>query len=122
MALKDLILNYENKTITNQFVKGKNLIIQKVVLALQCWTGDWFLDGNFGIPYNLRLDNKSLLLADAQDIILSVDGVISVQNLDIKTIYIDENRKQKGFSITASITTKDEEQVVLNGLIPVVGV
>ena len=122
MALKDLILNYENKTITNQFVKGKNLIIQKVILALQCWTGDWFLDGNFGIPYNLRLDNKSLLLADAQDIILSVDGVISVQNLDIKTIYIDENRKQKGFSITASITTKDEEQVVLNGLIPVVGV
>ena len=97
MALKDLILNYENKTITNQFVKGKNLIIQKVILALQCWTGDWFLDGNFGIPYNLRLDNKSLLLADAQDIILSVDGVISVQNLDIKTIYIDENRKQKGF-------------------------
>ena len=122
MALKDLILNYENKTITNQFVKGKNLIIQKVVLALQCWTGDWFLDGNFGIPYNLRLDNKSLLLADAQDIILSVDGVISVQNLDIKTIYIDESRKQKGFSITASITTKDEEQVILNGLIPVVGV
>lgn len=122
MALKDLILNYENKTITNQFTRGKNLIIQKVVLALQCWTGDWFLDGDFGIPYNLRLDNKSLLLADAQEIILSVDGVISVQNLDIKTVYIGDNQKQKAFEITANLTTKDEEQVILNGLVPVVGI
>lgn len=122
MALKDLILNYENKTITNQFTRGKNLIIQKVVLALQCWTGDWFLDGDFGIPYNLRLDNKSLLLADAQEVILSVDGVISVQNLDIKTVYIGDNQKQKAFEITANLTTRDEEQVILNGLVPVVGI
>lgn len=122
MALKDLILNYENKTITNQFTRGKNLIIQKVILALQCWTGDWFLDGDFGIPYNLRLDNKSLLLADAQEVILSVDGVISVQNLDIKTVYIGDNQKQKAFEITANLTTRDEEQVILNGLVPVVGI
>lgn len=121
MALQDLTLNYENKTITNQFIKGKNLIIQKVVLALQCWTGDWFLDGDFGISYNLRLDNKSLLLADIQEVILSVEGVISVQNLDIKIVYVGENKTQKAFEITADITTRDEEQVIFNGLVPIIG-
>ena len=121
MALQDLTLNYENKTITNQFIKGKNLIIQKVVLALQCWTGDWFLDGDFGISYNLRLDNKSLLLADIQEVILSVVGVISVQNLDIKIVYVGENKTQKAFEITADITTRDEEQVIFNGLVPIIG-
>ena len=122
MALKDLSLDFENKTITNQFIKGKKLILQKVVLALQCWTGDWFLDGTYGIPYGLRLDNKSLLLADMQDIILSVDGVVSVQDLEVKITYDGERKTQKVFNIYALIITEDDEQVILNGLVPIVGV
>lgn len=122
MALRDLSLDFENKTITNQFIKGKKLILQKVVLALQCWTGDWFLDGTYGIPYGLRLDNKSLLLADMQDIILSVDGVVSVQDLDVKITYDGERKTQKVFNIYALIITEDDEQVILNGLVPIVGV
>ena len=122
MALKDLSLDFENKTITNQFIKGKKLILQKVILALQCWTGDWFLDGTYGIPYGLRLDNKSLLLADMQDIILSVDGVVSVQDLDVKITYDGERNTQKVFNIYALIITEDDEQVILNGLVPIVGV
>lgn len=122
MALRDLSLDFENKTITNQFIKGKKLILQNVVLALQCWTGDWFLDGTYGIPYGLRLDNKSLLLADMQDIILSVDGVVSVQDLDVKITYDGERKTQKVFNIYALIITEDDEQVILNGLVPIVGV
>lgn len=122
MALIDLSLDFENKTITNQFIKGKKLILQKVVLALQCWTGDWFLDGTYGIPYGLRLDNKSLLLADMQDIILGVDGVVSIQDLDVKITYDGERKTQKVFNIYALIITEDDEQVILNGLVPIVGV
>ena len=122
MALRDLSLDFENKTITNQFIKGKKLILQKVVLALQCWTGDWFLDGTYGIPYSLRLDNKALLLADMQDIILGVDGVVSVQDLSVKTTYEGERKTQKVFEIYALIVTEDDEQVILNGLVPIVGV
>ena len=85
--LRSLKLDFDNKTISNEFIKGKDLIIQEVILALQCWTGDWFLDGNFGIPYDLRLNSKALLLADMQSVIMSVDGVLSVQDLDIKIKY-----------------------------------
>lgn len=122
MALRDLTLNFEDKTITNEFLKNKKLILQKVILALQCWTGDWFLDGTYGIPYGLRLDNKALLLADMQDVILNVDGVVSVQDLSVKTTYEGERKTQKVFEIYALIVTEDDEQVILNGLVPIVGV
>lgn len=121
MALQDLSLDFETKTITNDFMKGKRLISQKVILALQCWTGDWFLDGTYGISYGLRLENKSLLLADIQEIILSVDGVVSVQDLDVKITYDGARKTQKVFNIYATIITQDDEQVTLNGIVPIVG-
>lgn len=122
MARQDLALDYENKTIDNTFIKGRNLIVQSVILALQCWSGDWFLDGGLGIPYDLRLANKSLLVADIQDVILSVDGVTSVQDIVVKTVYEGENKNQKAFYITATVTTVDEEQITLNNLVPIIGV
>lgn len=121
MALQDLTLDFENKTIINEFMKGKQLILQKVILALQCWTGDWFLDGTYGISYGLRLENKSLLLADMQEIILSVDGVVSVENLKVKITYDGVRNTQKCFNVSGTIITQDDEQVTLNGLVPIVG-
>lgn len=121
MAL-DLELDYETKKIKNNFIKGKQLIMQRVVLALQCWVGDWFLDGEYGIPYDLRIDNKGLLLADAQSIILGVEGVSSVKDLDLKVTYGDmQHKSQRIFHITGTVETIDNEIGVLNDLIPVVG-
>lgn len=122
MALKDLTLDFENKTISNTFLKGKNLILQKVVLALQCWVGDWFLDGDFGINYSTRLENKSLLLADIQDVILSVSGVVSVQDIETRIEYDGPRKTQTHIYINALIITEDSEQITFNGLIPIVGV
>lgn len=121
MAL-DLELDYETKKIKNNFIKGKQLIMQRVVLALQCWVGDWFLDGEYGIPYDLRVDNKGLLLADAQSIILGVEGVSSVKDLDLKVTYGDmQHKSQRIFHITGTVETIDNEIGILNDLIPVVG-
>ena len=121
MAL-DLELDYETKKIKNNFIKGKQLIMQRVVLALQCWVGDWFLDGEYGIPYDLRIDNKGLLLADAQSIILGVEGVSSVKDLDLKVTYGDMlHKSQRIFHITGTVETIDNEIGILNDLIPVVG-
>lgn len=121
--MQDLTLDFENKTISNTFLKNKQLIIQKVVLALQCWTGDWFLDGDYGISYDLRLSNQSLLLADLQDIILGVDGVVSVEDIKVNLKYGDiVHKRQKYFDISATIITSSDEQVELNGLVPIIGV
>jgi hypothetical protein len=121
--MQDLTLDFENKTISNTFLKGKQLILQKVQLAIQCWTGDWFLNSDYGISYGLRLENKSLLIADLQEIILGVDGVVSVENINVNVRYGDTTHKrQKYFDISANIVTQDEQQVLMNGLIPIVGV
>ena len=120
--LRSLKLDFDNKTISNEFIKGKDLIIQEVILALQCWTGDWFLDGGFGIPYDLRLNSKALLLADMQSVIMSVDGVLSVQDLDVKIKYENERKNRKTFHITGKLSLRENEEVVFNGLIPIVGV
>lgn len=120
--LKSLKLNFYNKTITNEFIKGKELIVQEVILALQCWAGDWFLDGGFGIPYDLRLNSKALLLADIQSVIMSVDGVLSVTDLNIKVTYENERKKRKILNITGTLNLVENEEVIFNGLIPIVGV
>ena len=120
--MQDLTLDFENKIIKNTFLTRKELIIQNVILALQCWTGDWFLNGEYGIPYNLRMQNKSLLIADIQEVILSIDGVLSVENIKINIKYGDvTHKRQKYFDISATIITDQEEQVEMNGLVPIIG-
>lgn len=121
--MRDLILDFENKTLNNNYLTGKNLIIQKVVLAIQCWAGDWFLDSDYGIPYGTRLQNKSLLIADIEETIMSVEGVTSVQDTTVEIVYGDFNRKsQRQYKINTTVITDTYEEVELNGLIPMIGV
>lgn len=117
--MQDLTLDFDKKIIINSYLTKKNLIMQKVVLALQCWSGDWFLDGDFGIPYDIRANNKSLLTADIQDIIMSVDGVNGIKNLDIKSRVQDGKRT---IYINAFIITTEDEIIEFNGLVPILGV
>lgn len=121
--MRDLILDFDNKIIDNNYITGKNLIIQKVKLAIQCWAGDWFLDSDFGIPYGIRLENKSLLVADIENAIMSVEGVSSVQDTSVEIMYTDIHKKrQKQYKINTTIITDTYEEVELNGFIPLIGV
>lgn len=121
--MQDLTLNFDDKTITNSFLGYKRLIIQKVRLALQCWLGDWFLNPDFGIPYDARLQNKSLLIADIEEIILGVEGVASVQDTSVKTIYKNPTLKQgKSYLISTTVITDAYEEIEMNELIPMIGV
>lgn len=117
--MQDLTLDFTNKTINNTFLKGKDLIVQQVILALQCWTGDWFLDGSYGIDYENRLRSQGLLLADMEDIILSVDGVKSVQDIDLRIGYEGERFTQKVIYISASLVLTTSDQITLSN-IPIV--
>lgn len=120
MAKKELKLDFTTKDIINIFISRKEQILQAVILELQCWVGDWFLDGNNGIPYDIRLENKSMLLSDIQDKILSVDGVASVKDLNIKITYDGMNKTRKVFNITGTLNLNTGESAILNGLVPIV--
>ena len=121
--MQDLTLNFNDKTITNTFLGYKRLIIQKVILALQCWLGDWFLNPDYGIPYDARLQNKSLLIADIEEIIKGVEGVASVQDTSVQVLYSNPTRKQgKSYKIQTTVITDTYEEIELNELIPMIGV
>lgn len=121
--MRDLTLDFDNKTIYNNYITGRNLIIQKVKLAIQCWAEDWFLDSDYGIPYGTRLQNKSLLIADIEEAIMSVEGVTSVQDTTVEIVYGNFNKKsQRQYKIYTTIITDTYEEIELNGLIPMIGV
>lgn len=117
--MQDLTLNFDNKTITNDFLDEEELVIQRVKLAIQCWSGDWFLDGNFGVPYSIRLGSKSMLMADLEEVILSVDGVQDVVDIDLKIVKEDGLKVYK-FYVTINTIYKDN--TIVDGLIEVVGI
>lgn len=121
--MRDLTLDFDNKTINNNYITGRNLIIQKIKLAIQCWAGDWFLDGSYGVPYGTRLQNKSLLIADIEDVIMSIEGITSVQDTTVETVFDNPNKKsQRQYKIYTTIITDTYEEIELNGLIPMIGV
>ena len=60
-------------------------------------------------------------MSDLQDIILGVDGVISLQDIDVKITYEGPKNTQKAFNIKATIITQDEDVVILNGIVPIIG-
>lgn len=119
--LKDLKLNYGTKTVNNTFINGNELIIQSIVLALQCWLGDWYLNSDYGIDYENKLGNVSILIADMKEMILSCRGVTSVKNIRIKKMYENTNKTQMYVIVNADITLEDNEQVLFEELIPIVG-
>ena len=55
-----------------------------------------------------------------EDIIKSVDGVTSVQDITIKTTYEGERFTQKVININVTLTLEDGEQFTLISAIPTV--
>lgn len=53
------------------------------------------MDGDYGIPYGTRLQNKSLLIADIEEAIMSVEGVTSVQDTTVEIVYGNFNKNLK---------------------------
>jgi hypothetical protein len=56
---------------------------QQLLIKLKLWTGEWFLDTEFGTPYLQDILGKQLTLSGAiaaiQQSILEVEGVTTIQ-------------------------------------------
>ena len=104
------------------YVREQKAIELDIQMRLYEWFNDCFFALQKGIDWKTRLgahNQKQLLDNDIQEVILSVDGVVSVQNIEVELLYED---KQQFFSINALIVTQDDEQIIYNGLVPIIGV
>lgn len=72
------------------FIRGAERVRQQLEFHMSLWAGEWFLDPDFGVPYNPQVLGKlggSALTLDAviavlREQMLSVDGVMSITTFD----------------------------------------
>lgn len=88
--MKDIKLDFLNKTVINEYVDKKDRVLQQIRLAIQTWLGDWDLDETFGIDYDNSWQNQSLMEFYIRKMILQVQGVSQINSLTINK-ELDDN-------------------------------
>lgn len=95
-------------------VDGDDLIVQRLRINLRFFTGDWFLDLNYGVPYHGRVLIKGVNDADIHQIfqaaIVNTRGVAIAENLEVTIGNADERKitiaatalTDKGTTVTVS--------------------
>lgn len=84
--MKDLQLDFENKTVINSFIDKKQRVSQQIRLAVNVWIEDWFLDETFGIDYQAAFRNQQLMENYVKAQILQVSGIKSIKSFTIQTV------------------------------------
>jgi len=84
IACKDGKWLFENGDI--KMITGADLVRQQLEFRLSLWRGEWFLDPDFGTPYNQQILGKALTLNGAiaalKEQITDVDGVKEITRFD----------------------------------------
>lgn len=87
-----------------QFVDGAERVRQQLELRLSLWRGEWFLDSEFGTPYQQSILGKALTLEGAlaaiRAEILKVEGVQTITSFDY-----DYDRKSRKLSVNFDCST-----------------
>jgi hypothetical protein len=93
----------------NSFIEDGPATVQAVYSKLKLWRGEWFLNGNLGVPYMESILGKPRKLHDIERtikrIILSVEGVSRLTSF---TIRLDRNTRHLTISYSAR-TIYDED-------------
>jgi len=83
---------------------GAERVRQHLAIKLKLWTGEWFLDTEFGTPYTAEILGKQISLAGSvaslKTSILSVDGVESITRFTF-----DFNRSARDLSVDFDVQT-----------------
>jgi len=81
-----------------QYADGAERVRQQLEVRLSIFRGDWFLDGEFGVPYLDSILGKRITLNGALSAIrteiLAVEGVIKLNSFDYNL-----DRKKKLLSV-----------------------
>lgn len=83
----DIKLDFNNHTIINELVSGKDRILQQIKIAVRIWYYQWQWDSEYGINCPEDLRNKNLLLSQVSNMISQVDGVQKIINITIDDVF-----------------------------------
>ncbi len=112
--MKDLKLDFENKTIINEYVNNKDRVLQQIKVAVKVWLGDWALDEGFGVDYDSSWGNDLTMSTYIQAQIKQVPGVSSIESFSIEKNTDDELDIQ--YIIDAKIKFENNILVISEGI------
>lgn len=104
----DIALNLshdiDTSTLDLKLVNGAERVRQQLLIKLRLWTGEWFLDTEFGTPYLQSVLGKQLTLSGVitalRRSILEVDGVRQISSFTYQF-----NNAQRTFSVQFTAET-----------------
>lgn len=99
--MKDLRLDFENKTIINEYIDNQERILQQIKLAVRSWKKDFFINEDFGVDYDNCWHDMLLMKAYISNSIQAVPGVVRINYINV-TKNKDSNDKVQ-FVIEAEI-------------------
>lgn len=81
--MKDIRLDFENKTIIDEFVDNQDRIAQQIRLAVKSWQNDFFINTDFGVEYDVCWGDILLMRAYIAEAIKNVPGVSDIESINI---------------------------------------
>lgn len=81
--MKDFKIDFDNNKMLNEFVDKKERVVQQIIVSCRSWLEDFFLNENFGINYDNSWGDQDFMEMFIKDQILAIDGVDSINKIDI---------------------------------------
>lgn len=78
---KDIKVDFFNRKLINKEIDRTERVLQQIRVAVQTWTGDWLLDQDEGIDYDLCWGDIVFMEMSLREAIRSVDGVDRIVSL-----------------------------------------
>lgn len=109
--MKDIKIDFENRKLLNETIDGKDRVIQQIKVAVRTWINDFFLNENFGIDYHTCWTNLTLLELYVREQVEAIDGIFSVQRINVQKI--KDERNIDYIKIDIGITYENDEIAII---------
>lgn len=111
--MRDLKLDFHNKTILNEYIDKKNRVIQQIKVAVRTWQGDFFLNTDFGVPYTECWSNTLLMQTSLKDVVSQISGVSNIANCKVNKI----KKYDRDFYEAYIVIIYDNEEITIREIL-----
>lgn len=112
--MKDIMLNFADSKLVNEYIDKKPRIVQQITVACRSWAGDFFLNQDFGVDYDSSWGNMQLMELYIKQQVAQIPGVSSIVKSKI--------RREKGADLRDKFIVDlqlvyNQEEIVISDLI-----
>lgn len=104
--MKDIKIDFVNDKILDEYIEGKDRIVQQIIVACRSWLGDFFLNEDFGVDYDNSWSNDQIMSSSIRQQIEAIPDVESVNKVSV--VKSKDSRDEYKFTVNAEIVYNNE--------------